>query len=88
MLAVPKPIYPPAAIQSRVQGSGQFRIEMDYKTGKPSRVLIVTSTGSPLLDNAAVAAFRRWRAAPGTIRVINLPLFFRLTSRGPDIQFQ
>jgi TonB family protein len=61
---------------------------MDYKTGKPLRVVVVNSTGSPLLDNAAVAALRQWRAAPGTVRVINLPVFFRVKAGRPSIQFE
>jgi TonB family protein len=88
MLAIPKPVYPAAAIQRRVEGRGEFQIDMDFSTGKPLRVVVVKSTGSSLLDDAAVKALQQWRAAPGTIRVIHLPLVFRLTSRGPSVGFQ
>jgi protein TonB len=88
MLAVPKPIYPAAAVQRRIEGRGQFRIDMDFDTGKPLRVIVVKSTGSALLDDAAVKALQQWRAAPGAIRVINLPFVFRLTPRGPSVKFQ
>jgi periplasmic protein TonB len=88
MLAVPKPVYPPEAVRQRVEGAGQFRIDMDFATGKPTRVVVVKSTGSVLLDNAAVAALRQWRAAPGTIKVINLPLVFRVSRGQPSVQFE
>ena len=88
MLAAPKPVCPAAAVQRRVEGRGEFRIDMEFSTGKPLRVAIVKSTGSSLLDDAAVKSLQQWRAAPGTIRVIHLPLVFRLTSRGPSVAFQ
>jgi TonB family protein len=88
LLAAPKPVYPPEAVRQRVEGVGQFRIDMDFSTGKPTRVVVVKSTGSILLDNAAVAALRQWRAAPGAIRVINLPLVFRVSRGQPSVDFQ
>jgi TonB family protein len=88
MLAAPKPLYPAAAVQRRVEGRGEFRIDMDFSTGKSVRVVVVKSTGSSLLDDAAVKALQQWRAAPGTIRVIHLPLVFRLSARGPSVAFQ
>jgi TonB family protein len=87
MLSVPKPVYPKVAIQRHIQGRGLFRIYMDITTGKPLRTEIVKSTGSPLLDDAALSALRQWRAAPGTIRVINLPVTFTLSSNGASVSF-
>lgn len=88
MLAAPMPVYPEAAIRQQVTGRGVFRIDMDMETGRPLRVVALQSTGSPLLDRAAVQGLRQWRAAAGTVRTIQLPLVFRLTARGPSVRFE
>ncbi len=87
LVAAPKPVYPAAAIERRIVGNGQFRLNMDFDTGRPVGIVILKSTGSPLLDRATVDALSRWRAVPGGIRRIDLPVFFRLTSRGPSVEF-
>ena len=88
LLAAPKPIYPEAAIQRRIVGHGQFRLNMDIETGKPMGIAILKSTGSPLLDRAAIKALSQWRAVPGGIRRIELPISFQMTSRGASVAFE
>jgi len=36
------------------------------------------STGSPILDDAALSAFRRWRFAPGTVAQMKSPITFTM----------
>jgi TonB family protein len=61
----PSPIYPEKARNARppLAGSGRFRIVFDA-TGQAKEVQIVKSTGQPLLDQAAVESFRKWKSTP------------------------
>lgn len=87
MIAIPLPQYPAKAAQRHIQGRGVFLLYMDMKTGIFQRAEVVTSTGSSLLDQAALRTFPKWRAAPGAIRVINTPIIFTLTGKGPEVKF-
>jgi TonB family protein len=55
------PIYPPLAMQARVQGTVRFNILVD-KQGKVANVQLIS--GHPLLVNAAVDAVRQWVYKP------------------------
>jgi TonB family protein len=49
--------------------------------------VIQKSTGKPLLDECAVEALRKWRAAPGAVpRTIVTPIIFR--SHDDEARFQ
>ena len=78
MLAMPRPKYPYEARARHITGRGMYEILMDTKSGMVTRVVVVQSTGSKLLDEAAVDAFSRWRARPGKISRIRLPVNFTL----------
>jgi TonB family protein len=60
----PKPDYPKAARQRGEQGTVLLRVLVTPE-GWPARVEVQESSGFELLDNAARAALRRWRFAPG-----------------------
>jgi outer membrane biosynthesis protein TonB len=38
-----------------------------------------TTTGSVILDNAAIAGFRRWRFRPGSVSTVICPVTFTLS---------
>ena len=70
------PEYPPEARRSRVTGYGILFGQVDYKTGIVKSVRMEKSTGSTILDQAALNAFRQWRFKPGTIRQFRTPILF------------
>ncbi len=53
------PVYPPQSRRAGEEGVGVFRVLVDAN-GRPSDVTVVTSTGHPRLDEAAMAAIRKW----------------------------
>ena len=78
VLAAPHPVYPIQARRQRVSGRGWFQMIVD-KTGKVTKVHVVRSTGSEILDRAAVQALSKWRFKPGKgITRANLPIKFSL----------
>jgi len=54
------PIYPPASRRAGEEGTGIFRVLVD-QSGRPLDVQVLRSSGFPRLDEAAVAAIRKWR---------------------------
>lgn len=75
----PKPDYPYEARAKRLTGSGVCVVNVDPSTGNVTSADMVQSTGSPILDNAAVSAFRRWRFKPGVLSKAKIPVTFTLT---------
>jgi TonB family protein len=73
----PKPEYPREARARRIQGTGVVAVDVD-KNGNVTDCKIVRSTGSPVLDNSMVAAFRRWRFKPGARSREVVPLTFTM----------
>lgn len=59
----PQPEYPPAAKRLRLQGTVILRV-MVGRTGGADELNILRSSGSPLLDEAALRAVRGWRFLP------------------------
>jgi TonB family protein len=57
----PLPEYPLAARARHLGGSGMFVLHLDRKTGTVKSVTIEKSTGSPILDHAAIDCLKRWR---------------------------
>jgi TonB family protein len=78
MLTMPRPKYPYEARARHITGRGTYEILMDTKSGMVTRVVVVQSTGSKVLDKAAVEAFSSWRARPGKISRIRVPVNFTL----------
>jgi protein TonB len=81
----PPPRYPPAARRNGDEGRVMLRVLVN-PDGAPARVEIDQSSGSPLLDGAALDAVRGWRFVParrGAQNVegwVRVPLVFRLES--------
>lgn len=73
----PPPIYSPEARRQKLQGTGTYLLHFDTTTGAVTDVSVTQSTGSAVLDQAALAAFRQWHAQP------NCPKEFPLTISFP-----
>jgi protein TonB len=78
-LSAPRPEYPYEARRQKITGNGVVALTVDSLTGSVSDVSMWQSTGSPVLDNAAVAAFRRWRFKPGTVSRVKSPITFTMS---------
>ena len=74
----PQPAYPMAARRSNppIKGSGRFRINFSA-AGDARSIDVIQSTGSSLLDTAAVSALRLWKCAPGQEWSLSVPITFR-----------
>jgi protein TonB len=53
------PVYPAASRRAGEEGTGVFRVLVDAN-GRPQEVSVVTSTGHPRLDEAAMTAIKKW----------------------------
>jgi len=60
------PVYPSAARQAGVEGSVLLQVAVE-SNGRAGDVLLVSSSGSGLLDAAAMKAVRKWSFRPATI---------------------
>lgn len=78
-VSAPRPEYPYEARRQRLTGSGIALLAVDLGSGAVTNVTISRSTGSPILDNAAISGFRRWRFKPGTVSKVQAPITFTLT---------
>jgi protein TonB len=78
-LYAPRPQYPYEARSRRVTGSGVIVVDVDSGSGNVTSASVASSIGSPILDNAAVSAFRQWRFRPGTVSKVRIPITFTMT---------
>lgn len=80
----PAPAYPPAAARRHQEGTTQLRVHV-MPNGRPDTVQIAASSGSPALDEAALAAVRQWTFIPakrGDTAIdgwVTVPLDFKLS---------
>ena len=75
----PRPAYPYEARRRGTTGSGLVVLIIDSSTGIVTDAQLVQSTGSSVLDNSAVSAFRRWRFNSGTATRVQVPITYTLT---------
>jgi TonB family protein len=78
-LYAPRPQYPYEARSRHVTGSGVIVCSVDSGSGNVSDCSVSSSTGSSILDNEAVRAFRQWRFRPGTLSKVRIPITFTMT---------
>jgi protein TonB len=78
-VSAPRPEYPYEARRQKLAGDGIVVMIVDPVTGSVTSVSMSKTTGSAFLDNAAVAAFKRWRFKPGTVSSVTCPVTFTLT---------
>jgi TonB family protein len=67
----------PGSWTRNIQGNGLYRIDIDLNTGHVSRVTIIKSAGSKILDAASTDTFKRWVFRPGKWREITVPITVR-----------
>jgi TonB family protein len=72
-LASPGPGYPAEAQKTKTVGSGLYELRIN-KAGATTEVLIVKSSGSAVLDQAATSTFRRWRFKPAIFTRVRVPV--------------
>ena len=76
VISAPRPEYPYEARRASITGSGVVVMYVDPGTGTVTSCRMRQSTGSVILDDAALAAFRQWRFTPGTIKEVRVPITF------------
>ena len=74
----PRPQYPYEARSRHVVGSGVCVVEVG-PSGNATSASMASSTGNPILDNAALSAFRQWRFKPGSVSKVKIPITFTMT---------
>jgi len=79
VLSGPRPEYPYEARRQKLTGAGVALISVDPATGAVSGVAMSRSTGSAVLDNATLAALRRWWFKAGTVARVECPITYTLT---------
>jgi TonB family protein len=72
-LASPGPAFPEEAQKAKIAGSGLYELRIN-KAGATTEVVIVKSSGSAVLDNAAKNAFKKWRFKPATFTRVRVPV--------------
>jgi protein TonB len=75
----PRPQYPYEARSRHVTGSGVCVVSVDPGSGSVTDASMAQSIGNPILDNAAVSAFKQWRFKPGTVAKVRIPITFTMT---------
>lgn len=73
----PRPSYPYEARSRRITGSGVCVVNVDTASGRVTDASMAQSI-NPILDNAAVSAFKNWRFKPGTVSKVRIPITFTL----------
>jgi protein TonB len=75
----PRPPYPYEARAHHIMGSGVISVNVDPATGNVTDASVTQSIGSPILDDAAVSTFRRWKFRPGSVSKVRIPITFTMT---------
>jgi protein TonB len=75
----PRPQYPYEARSRHITGSGVCVVDVDVGSGSVTGASMAQSIGSPILDNAALSAFRQWRFRPGSVSKVKIPITFTMT---------
>ena len=79
VLFAPRPSYPYEARRSGTTGSGIARLTVNSAAGSVIDAQMSQSTGSAILDNATLSAFRTWRFKPGVASNVDVPITYTLT---------
>lgn len=75
-----RPNYPARAKSKGIQGTAHVRVKVN-SDGRVTSARIQRSSGSSLLDNAAVTAARRWTFTRGNPSSVTIPFTFSLKRR-------
>jgi protein TonB len=74
----PRPEYPYEARRQHATGSGVCVLTID-PGGSVTDAEMAQSTGSPILDNSTVSAFKRWRFKAGAFSKVRVPITYTMT---------
>jgi len=77
-LAAPRPDYPYEARSRHITGSGVVTLRVDDASGTVLEASMEQSIGSPILDQSALSALRRWRFKRGTPPHVRVPITFTM----------
>ena len=72
----PKPEYPPEARNLYITGVGVCAMTVDRASGNVTDAIMMQSTASPILDNAIMSTFKRWKFKPGTVSKVKAPIVY------------
>lgn len=79
-ISAPRPEYPYEARSRHITGSGVCVVSVDVASGSVTDASMAQSIGNPILDNAAVSAFRRWKFKPGACAPkVRIPITFTMS---------
>jgi TonB family protein len=76
LIYAPAPPFPPGQSLPGQSGTGRFLLTFDPR-GNVTNIQIVTSTGNPYFDQAAVKTLRQWKSAPSQGWQATVPVTFR-----------
>jgi len=76
LLYAPAPSFPPGQSLPGHAGTGRFRLTFDTQ-GNVTNIQIVTSTGNPYFDQAAIKTLRQWKSAPSQGWQATVPVTFK-----------
>jgi TonB family protein len=75
----PRPEYPYQTRSRHITGRGVCVVEVDPGSGSVTSASMASSIGNPILDNAALSAFRQWRFKRGAVSKVRIPITFTTT---------
>jgi TonB family protein len=75
----PKPELPAELHGQNLTGRGVYLMHFDKPTGNLIDVTVSQSTGSTVLDQAAIATLRQWHATPGCPREVPFTVTYSVT---------
>jgi periplasmic protein TonB len=75
----PRPQYPYQARSRNITGRGVCVVEVDPGSGSVTSASMASRIGNPVLDKAALSAFRQWRFKPGSVSKVRIPITFTMT---------
>jgi TonB family protein len=78
-ITAPRPEYPYEARRAKVTGSGVCVLTVDSASGSVTDAHMAQSTGSRMLDDSTVAAFKRWRFKPGAVSEVRMPITYSMS---------
>ena len=81
LIYAPQPEYPAGAARHGLSGRGVFVVDLSMLYGTVNDVRILDSTGSQVLDDAAVATLRKWVFRHWTIYKAVIPVEFDASGR-------
>ncbi|HMF46035.1 MAG TPA: TonB family protein [Candidatus Udaeobacter sp.] len=76
LLYAPAPSFPPGQSLPGQSGTGRFRLTFDPE-GNVRDIRIVSSTGNPYFDQAAIKTLQQWKSAPSQGWQATVPVTFK-----------